>query len=107
MRELVERYLKDGRVRALADAYQRGSGVVIGACQDAFAPVLVAALEKVLIADGATRGPGLIVCNNPDDVADDFYELGMRAAVLHDIDDWDTDTVANKLHFFLKPFKLQ
>ena len=91
MRELVERYRDDGRVRALADAYQRGSGVVIGACQDAFAPVLVAALEQVLIQDGAERGPALIVCNNPDDVADDFYELGMRAAVLHDIDDWDTD----------------
>ena len=92
MRELVERYQDDGRVRALADAFQRGSGVVIGACQDAFAPVLVVALDRHLRGDGDTeRGPVLIVCNNPDDVADDFYELGMRAAVLHDIDDWQTD----------------
>ena len=99
MRRLVDRYLTDSRVQLLVEAYRRGSGAVCGACQVTFAPVLVAAMARVLVdndfgaGDGAgeVRGPSLVVCNNPDDVADDFAELGMRCAVLQDIDDWNTN----------------
>ncbi len=83
MRRLRDSYVDDPRVAAAAAALAADRELVIGACHGGIIPVLVAALCSR--PDAAER-PRLLVCNDPQALAEDLEELGVVVAHLPELD---------------------
>ncbi len=86
MRQLRSEYVDDPRVTALATAARDGQECVLGAVHGGLAPLLIAATTSHFAAG---TGPRLVVCNDPDALQDDLEELGIAAAVLPQVDEYD------------------
>jgi transcription-repair coupling factor (superfamily II helicase) len=91
MRQLRDRYRTDARVRSLlSGAREKAVDLVIGACHGGLIPVLIAAWWAEAVESGGVR-PGCIISGNPQSLLDDLEELGVKAAILPELDRFADD----------------
>jgi transcription-repair coupling factor (superfamily II helicase) len=80
MRRLRESYADDARAAAIADALAADRPLTVGACQGGLLPVVLAA---ALVRHGRAA---LVVAGDPQALVGDLEELGVRVALLPELD---------------------